>query len=98
MLFALVIAWHRIQAPWWDTSADLNEMLDNQQDGSAYAGTVEYVLTGADPYEINKEARRVTFDGAGRSRIEVKQRDAESKFFIAEVTSTGKLVVRVFDY
>ena len=98
MLFVLVIAWHRIQAPWWDTSADLNEMLDNQQDGSGYEGTDEYVPTGADPYEINKEARRVTFDGAGRSRIEVKQWDAESKFFIADVTSPGKLVVRLFDY
>ncbi len=98
MLFVLVIAWHRIQAPWWDTSADLNEMLDNQQDGSGYEGTDEYVPTGADPYEINKEARRVTFDGAGHSRIEVKQWDAESKFFIADVTSPGKLVVRLFDY
>jgi 6-pyruvoyl-tetrahydropterin synthase related domain len=98
MLFVLVIAWHRIQAPWWDTSADLNEMLDNQQDGSGYEGTEEYVPTGADPYEINKEARRVTFDGAGHSRIEVKQWAAESKFFIADVTSPGKLVVRLFNY
>jgi len=28
----------------------------------------------------------------------VKQWDAESKFFIADVTSPGKLVVRLFDY
>jgi len=98
MLFVLVIAWHRIQAPWWDTSADLNEMLDNQQDGSGYEGTDEYVPTGADPYEIGKNARRVTFDGAGRSRIEVKQWGAESKFFIADVTSPGKLVLRLFNY
>ena len=98
MLFVLVIAWHRIQAPWWDTSADLNEMLDNQQDGSGYEGTDEYVPTGADPYEIDKNARRVTFDGAGRSRIEVKQWSAESKFFIADVTSPGKLVLRLFNY
>ena len=98
MLFVLVIAWHRIQAPWWDTSADLNEMLDNQQDGSGYEGTDEYVPTGADPYEIDKNARRVTFDGAGRSRIEVKQWGAESKFFIADVTSPGKLVLRLFNY
>ena len=98
MLFVLVVTWHRVQPPWWDTSADINEMHDNQQDGSGYEGTDEYVPTGADPYEINKEARRVTFDGAGRSRIEVKQWDAESKFFIADVTSPGKLVVRLFDY
>ena len=98
MLFVLVVTWHRVQPPWWDTSADINEMHDNQQDGSGYEGTDEYVPTGADPYEINKEARRVTFDGAGHSRIEVKQWDAESKFFIADVTSPGKLVVRLFDY
>jgi len=98
MLFVLVVTWHRVQPPWWDTSADINEMHDNQQDGSGYEGTDEYVPTGADPYEINKEARRVTFDGAGHSRIEVKQWDAESKFSIADVTSPGKLVVRLFDY
>ncbi len=98
MLFVLMVAWHRVQPPWWDTAADINEMLDNQQDGPGYEGTDEYVPTGADPYEIDKNARRVTFDGAGRSRIEVKQWSAESKFFIADVTSPGKLVLRLFNY
>jgi len=98
MLFVLMVSWHRVQAPWWDTAADINEMLDNQQDGPGYEGTDEYVPTGADPYEIDKNARRVTFDGAGRSRIEVKQWNAESKFFIADVSSPGKLVLRLFNY
>ena len=98
MLFVLVVTWHRVQPPWWDTSADINEMHDNQQDGLGYEGTDEYVPIGADPYEINKEARRVTFNGDGRSRIEVNQWAAESKFFIADVTSPGKLVARLFNY
>jgi hypothetical protein len=98
MLFVLVVTWHRVQPPWWDTLADINEMHDNQQDGLGYEGTDEYVPIGADPYEINKEARRVTFNGDGRSRIEVNQWAAESKFFIADVTSPGKLVARLFNY
>jgi hypothetical protein len=98
MLFVLVVAWHRVQPPWWDTAADINEMLDNQRDGPGYEGTDEYVPTGADPYEIDKNARRVTFDGPGRSRIEMKLWGAESKFFTAEVTSPGKLVLRLFNY
>jgi len=98
MLFVLLCAWHRVQSPWWDTAADINEMLDNQQDGPGYEGTDEYVPTGADPYEINKAARRVTLDGLGRSLIEEKQWGAESKFFIADVTSPGKVVLRLFNY
>jgi hypothetical protein len=98
MLFVVFYAWHRVQAPWWDTAADINEMLDNQQEGAGYEGTDEYVPTGADPYEVAKHPRRVTFEGVGRSRIEVKNWGAESRVFSAEATSPGKLVLRLFNY
>jgi uncharacterized membrane protein len=98
LLFVVLLAWHRVQSPWWDTAADINEMFDNQQEGTGYEGTDEYVPTGADAYEIDKQARRVTFDGAGRSRIELKKWGAESKFFTAHVASPGKLVLRLFNY
>jgi 6-pyruvoyl-tetrahydropterin synthase related domain len=98
LLFVLLFTWHRVQAPWWDTAADINETFDNQQAGRGYEGTDEYVPAGADPYEIDKQAHRVSFEGVGYSRIEVKDWGAESKFFIADVTSPGTLVLRLFNY
>ena len=46
-------------------------MLDHQQDGSGYEGIDEYVPNGVDVYEIKKDARHVTFQGNGGSRIHI---------------------------
>jgi hypothetical protein len=98
MLGALVFGWHRIQPPWWDTAADVVEMQTNQQNGSGYEGTDEYTPVGADAYEIDRSARRVTFDGAGTARIHVRQWDPEAKLFTAEVSGPGKFILRLFNY
>jgi len=98
MLAVLVWVWHRAQPPWWDTAADIAEMQDNQQDGSGYEGTDEYAPTGADIYEIKKDAHRVTFEGEGNSRIHVIQWAPESKTFTANVSKSGKLVLKLFNY
>src|ERR1700693_3402776 len=86
VLAVLVWVWHRVQPPWWDTAADVAEMRDNQQDGSGYEGTDEYVPAGADAYEIKKEAQRVSFEGNGHSRIQIAQWAPESKSFAATVS------------
>jgi hypothetical protein len=98
MLAVLTFGWHGVQPPWWDTSGDIAEMQDNQQHGSGYEGTDEYVPSGADPYEIKQDARRVTFAGEGRARIHVQQWDPEMKSFTAEVTEPGMLALRLFNY
>ncbi len=98
MLAAIGVAWHRVQPPWWDTAADIAEMRDNIQDGHGYEGTDEYVPAGADPYEIQQDARRVTLEGDGRARIHVQEWAPESKFLTAEVSAPGKLVLRLFNY
>jgi hypothetical protein len=98
MLAVLAWGWHRVQPPWWDTAADVAEMQDNQQSGSGYEGTDEYVPTGADAYEINKDALRVTFEGKGGSRIHVTRWAPESRSFTASVSQPGQMVLKLFNY
>jgi hypothetical protein len=98
MLAVLAWGWHRVQPPWWDTAADIAEMQDNQDNGSGYEGTDEYVPTGADAYEINKDAHRVAFEGEGSSQIHVTEWAPESKAFSASVSKSGKLVLKLFNY
>jgi hypothetical protein len=98
MLAVLAFVWHRIQPPWWDDVGDVAEMLDHQHDGSGYEGIDEYVPNGVDVYEIKQDARRVTFQGDGASRIRITEWGPESKSFSANVSQPGKLVLKVFNY
>ena len=67
----IVVAWHRVQAPWWDNASDLREMQDNMATGAGYEGTDEYTPAGAQPSAIDKEARSVTVVGPARAAIHV---------------------------
>ena len=98
MLLVLIWVWHRVQPPWWDTAADVAEMLDNQQSNAGYEGTDEYVPTGADHYEINKDAQLVAFEGTGSSRIHKIRWAPEFRSFGVNVGHPGKLVLKLFDY
>ena len=98
MVAVLAFVWHRILPPWWDDADDVAEMLDNQQNGSGYDGIDEYVPEGVDVYGIKTDARHVTFDGNGTSRIHVTQWGPESKSFSANLSQPGKLVLKLFSY
>lgn len=98
MLTVIVLVWHRVQPPWWDSAAAIAEMRDHIIEGPGYEGTDEYVPAGADPYEIEPNARRATFEGEGQARIQVQRWDAESKLVSAAVNTPGKLVLRLFNY
>ncbi|MGZ6263865.1 MAG: 6-pyruvoyl-tetrahydropterin synthase-related protein [Bdellovibrionota bacterium] len=98
VLAVLVWVWHRVQPPWWDTPADIAELQDNQQSDAGYEGTDEYVPTGADSYEIKKDAHQVIFEGDGSSRINVSRWAPESRSFTARVSHSGKLVLKLFNY
>lgn len=97
-ILVVVLAWQRIQAPWWDNAADLREMQDNMMDGAGYEGTDEYAPIGADPAAIDKDARKVTVDGPAHAAIHVFQWDAESKMFTAEMSAPDQLALRLFYY
>jgi hypothetical protein len=98
MLAVLAVVWHRIQPPWWDDSGDVAELQEDQQEGSGYEGIDEYVPNGVDVYEIKKDARHVTYQGNGASRIRITQWGPESKSFSANLSQPGKLVLKLFNY
>ncbi len=98
MLALLALGWRRIQPPWWDTARDIAQLQQSQQNASGYEGTDEYTPAGADAYEIKLNARRATFEGAGTARIHVRQWAPETKMFTAEVSQSGRLILRLFNY
>jgi hypothetical protein len=98
MLAVLLIVWHRVQNPWWDNSGDIQEMLDNQQDGTGNEGVDEYVPVGVDPYDIDQKAPQVRFQGTGHAYITIRKWDAERRAIDASTGSAGKLVLRLFNY
>ena len=97
-VLVIVTAWHRVQAPWWDTAADLREMQDNMATGAGYEGTDEYTPVGADPSSIDKDARKVAVEGPARAAIRVSRWDAEAKVFSAEMSAPDQLALRLFPY
>ncbi|HYL16711.1 MAG TPA: 6-pyruvoyl-tetrahydropterin synthase-related protein [Terriglobales bacterium] len=98
MLTVIVLVWHRVQTPWWDSAEDIAEMRDNFEEGQGYEGTDEYVPVGADPYEIKQDARKVAVEGGGQVRIHVQQWSPEARFFTADVTQPARAVLRLFNY
>jgi hypothetical protein len=103
-ILMIVMAWHRIQPPWWDNASDLREMQDNMEERVGYEGTDEYTPLGADAGTIDKDkntnnhARKVTVAGPARAAIRVSRWDAESKTFTAQVSAPDQLALRLFRY
>jgi hypothetical protein len=97
-LGVLFVVWNRVQTPWWDTAGDVQEMVDNQQDGPGNEGADEYVPAGADPYDIDQKAPLVQFEGKGHAQISIQKWHAEKREFSANVKSSGKLILRLFNY
>ena len=97
-VIVVVVAWHRVQSPWWDTAADLREMQDNMYTGVGYEGTDEYTPLGADPGSIDKDARKVTVEGAARAEIRVQRWDAEAHEFTVQSSAADQVALRLFSY
>ncbi len=98
VICVIATAWHRVQAPWWDTAADLKEMQDNMADKIGYEGTDEYTPVGADPAAMDKNARNVTVLGPAHAAIRVSQWSPERKVFSAELSAPDRLAVKLFPY
>ncbi len=97
-LCLLAFLWHHDQAPWWDTPADLREMADNIYTGAGYEGTDEYTPAGADATALDKDARRIAVEGDAPAVIHIYRWDAESKFFSAQMSAPGTLILHLFNY
>ena len=102
-ILVIVVVWHRIQAPWWDSAGDFYEMQDNMESGAGYEGVDEYTPTGAEAGEIDggkldKDARAVTVNGPAHAAIHVDRWDAESRTFTAEMSASDRLALRLLSY
>jgi hypothetical protein len=98
LLFVLVLAGHRIQPPWWDTSGDIAEMEDAISDEIGYEGTDEYVPVGADPSEVKKDLPPVSDSGGTAASVQMLEWDATEKHFVAHTDSAENVTVRLFNY
>jgi len=98
MLGVLWTAWHRVQPPWWDTAADVQELHDFIEDGGGYEGTDEYVPAGIDPSEIDKNAPQVSTVSGGPVRVHIQKWTAQQKEFTTETSDLQQLRLRLFNY
>ena len=98
MLGVVAIVWHRVQPPWWDTAADVQELHDFIEDGDGYEGTDEYVPAGVDPYELKKDAAQVATVSGDPAVIYIDRWGAQSKVFSANVARPEKLRIRLLNY
>ena len=98
LLATLLIAGHRVQPPWWDRSADIQEMEDAMSDGVGYDGTDEYVPAGDDPYELNKELPQVSDANGAAVKVQTLSWNATDRRFIVRSDSPRNLTIRLFNY
>jgi hypothetical protein len=89
---------HRILMPWWDQSADILEMVDNQHDGIGNEGADEYAPAGVDPYDVDQNAPRAQFQGDGPVKVAFEKWTAEKRVIVADAPSPGNLTLRLFNY
>jgi hypothetical protein len=96
LLGVIALVGQRMQPPWWDNAADINEMQDAIADATGYEGTDEYVPDGVDPSNLNKDAPLVAAEPG--SKLQITSWKPESRTFIAEVTRPEELRLRLFNY
>jgi uncharacterized membrane protein len=98
LLAMLLFAGHRIQPPWWDQAADIQEMQDAISDGSGYEGTDEYVPVGADPYELKKDLPLVSAENGAAVRVQELTWGTTEKHVKMRADSRQNVVLRLFNY
>jgi hypothetical protein len=98
MFAVLWIVWHKVQEPWWDNAADIQEMHDFIEDGEGYEGTDEYVPVGVDASDVDKNAPRIRTVSGRAVKVNVQTWAAETKTFTAEDALPEELRLRLFNY
>jgi len=94
----LPIVAHRILMPWWDQSADIREMVENQHDGIGNEGADEYVPAGVDPYDIDRKAPLAAFQKNANGTIKIEKWTAEDRVLVSRAEQPETLVLRLFNY
>lgn len=97
-LSSVALGWRALQPPWWDQPADIQEMVDNQQDGIGNEGVDEYVPIAADSTNIDQNAPLAAYLGNGSAKITIQAWQAEHRALTAIASAPGNLMVRLFNY
>jgi hypothetical protein len=97
-LSPVVMSAHWILMPWWDTAADIQELVDNQRDQIGDEGVDEYTPAGVDPYEVDQKAPLAKMDRPGPAKITIMRWDDEHRVIAVTSGSDGRLVLRIFNY
>jgi hypothetical protein len=97
-LVLIWVVWHRVQPPWWDTAADIQEMRDFVEDGDGYEGTDEYVPAGVDPSDVNKDAPKVTLLSGLPALVKIEKWEAGEKIFSVKSDRPDQVRLRLFNY
>jgi hypothetical protein len=98
LLATLITSGQLTQPPWWDTAADIREMSDFMDSGTGYEGTDEYVPTGADASELNKDLPQIS-DGSGQPvPSKMIAWNASDRHFTVQSKLPRNIVVRLFNY
>ncbi len=97
-LASVPLAARRILEPWWDTSADVREMVDNQEDRVGNEGVDEYAPVGVDPYDVDQNAPLAKYEGSGTAQVLIARWDAERRVITAQASAPGWLVLKLFNY
>jgi hypothetical protein len=98
LLAVVVVAGYRIQPPWWDTAADIEEMHEAISDGTGYEGTDEYVPAGADASELNKDQPLVIGPSGRLVRTDIAEWRPVDRHFVILAKTPELLTLRLFNY
>jgi hypothetical protein len=97
-LGSVALTWHSVMQPWWDNAGDIQEMVDNQQDGIGNEGVDEYVPASVDSSDVDQKAPQAQLVGQGTAKIQITRWLAEDRMITVDSTSAGMLVLRLFNY
>lgn len=98
MLAVVWIVWHKVQEPWWDNAADIQELHDFIEDGAGYEGVDEYVPTSVDASDVNQKAPLVATISGRAVKVAIQKWVAETKVFTTESVRPEELRLRLFNY
>lgn len=98
LLATLLLMGRRIQAPWWDSASDIQEMSEAMSEGTGNEGIDEYVPSGADPYEVNRDLPRVTDTSGKIVSVQIREWGAAEKHFVVPSSPATTLILRLFNY
>ena len=94
----VLVSWHAVLVPWWDSADDIQEMLDNQHNGIGNEGIDEYVPAGVDPYEADQKSPLAKLEGRANAKLSVTNWGTESKSLTVDSNSSATIVLRLFNY